>query len=84
MFETDCGASHNSKLEWYRRRSGQDERRDKAVDYSPIIDVVKDGLHTYLARDTFLAGERGHRGSITGINVASCCVMEKMRPQNCS
>jgi hypothetical protein len=44
-----------------------------------------DGLHTRLDRDTFVAGERGHRGSAAGTNDASCCViMEKMSPQNCS
>jgi len=75
----------DSELEWYRRRSGQDERCDKAVDYSLIVDVAMDGLHTRLDRDTFVAGERGHRGSITGTKDASCCIMmEKMSTQNCS
>ena len=46
------------------QRSGQDARCDKAVDYSLVVDVVMDGLHTRLDRDTFVVGERGHRGSI--------------------
>jgi hypothetical protein len=60
------------------QRSGQDARCDKAVDYSLVVDVAMDGLHTRLDRDTFVVGERGHRGSI-GINDASCYIMtEKM------
>jgi hypothetical protein len=75
----------DSELEWYRQRSGQDERFDKVVDCSIKVDVAMDGLHTRLVRHTFVAGERGHGGSITGTNDASCCIMmEKMSPQNCS
>jgi hypothetical protein len=36
------------------------------LSWNAIVDVVKDGLHAYIARDTFVAGERGDRGSITG------------------
>ena len=67
-------------MEWYRRRSGQDARCDKAVHYSLVVDVAMDGLHTRLDRDTFMAGESSHRGTINATNDASCCIMmEKVR-----
>jgi hypothetical protein len=40
------------------QRSGQDARCDKAVDYSLVVDVAMDGLHTRLDRDTFVVGEK--------------------------
>jgi hypothetical protein len=52
------------------------------VEYSLIVDVAMDGLHTRLDPDTFVVGERGHRGSIGGINDASSyIIMEKVSPQ---
>jgi hypothetical protein len=51
------------------------------VEYSLIVDVAMDGLHTRLDPDTFVIGERGHRGSIGGINDASSyIIMEKVSP----
>jgi hypothetical protein len=52
------------------------------VEYSLIVGVAMDGLHTRLDPDTFVVGERGHHGSIGGINdVSSYIIMEKVSPQ---
>ena len=87
VHENGCGHVVHSTLswEWYRQRSGQDERFDKVVDYSLKGNVALDRLPTRLVRHTFVAGERGHGGSITGTNDMLCCIMmEKTSSQNCS
>ena len=85
-YENGCGHVVHSTLswEWYRQRSGQDERFDTVVDYSLKGNVALDGLPTRLVRHTFVAGERGHGGSITRTNDVLCCIMMKTSSQNCS
>jgi hypothetical protein len=59
----------------------------KVVDYSlnGNVNVALDGLLTRLVRYTFVAGERGLGGSITGTNDVLCCIMmEKTSSQNWS
>jgi hypothetical protein len=61
------------------------ERCDKAVDYSLIVDVAMDALHMRLDSTKLVAGERGRRGSISGKNLCIVCMMMgKMSSQNCS
>jgi hypothetical protein len=52
---------------------------------SLIADIALDGLYIRLDRDTFVASERGHGGSITGINerVALHHGGRKMGAHNC-
>ena len=45
----------DSELEWCCRKSVQDERCIKVVDYSPVVDVAMDGLSTRLNRALFAA-----------------------------
>lgn len=75
----------DSELGWYHPASGQDERHDRAVDYSLIVDVAMDVQLTRLNRDSFMVDERDHGGSIARTNDTSCYIMTgKMSPQNCS
>ena len=45
----------SSEKEWYCRKSVQDERCIKVVDYSLVVDVAMDGLPTRLNRALFAA-----------------------------
>ena len=74
---SEIGLVYDFRLRWNGIAAGQGQgaRCDKAVDYSLVVDVAMDGLHTRLDRDTFMAGERGHRGNISGTYDASSCIM---------
>ena len=72
----------DSELEWSCRKSVQDERCIKVVDYSLVVDVAMDGLPTGLNRALFAAmsgttwvrplfGERGRGLCIIWFTVSS-------------
>ena len=52
-----------------------DQLHDKVLDYSLVVDIAVDSLHTSLDRDTFVVGEGGHDGSIKAGTDASCRIV---------